>query len=444
MSTRADGLFTPTTPLSYPQAVQAMSALQSRGWRLSLDRMWRLIELAGLEDAIGPRDPSFIHVAGTNGKGSVTAFLQSILHAQGWRVGTFLSPYVYDLRERIQLGREPISEADFARICACLLEVASPLDASDVGGITEFELKTAMGFAYWKEQRCDWVALEVGLGGRLDATNVVASSCAVIVSIGLDHTEFLGTTHREIAREKAGILRPGVPAVVGLLPAEALEEVRRLASTIDAPVQVLGEDFFVAPEDDGRWSVSTKTRTYRGLVPGIVGAAQPANLAVAIAAAEAAGAILDAGKIPLGAKTAFIPGRFQILSYRGRTLILDGAHNGEAAEVLAQTLRDQRFETPMPVVMGMLQGHDPVRFVGPLAQLISVAHICPIAFHRTREPSDLVWEIRGIVPSAVPHASCEEALEAALSDAQPGMPVLVTGSFYLVGEIGRFVGADLH
>jgi dihydrofolate synthase/folylpolyglutamate synthase len=444
LSTRADGLFAPTTPLSYAQAVEAMSALQSRGWRLSLDRMWRLIELAGLDDAIGPKKPSFIHVAGTNGKGSVTAFLQSILDAQGWRVGTFLSPYVYDLRERIQLGREPISESDFARICACLLEAASPLEASDVGGITEFELKTAMGFAFWKEQRCDWVALEVGLGGRLDATNVVSSACGVIVSIGLDHTEILGTTHREIAREKAGILRPGVPAVVGQLPQEALEEVRSLAAEIEAPLQVLGEDFHLVAEGGGRWSISTKNRTYRGLVPGIVGAAQPANLAVAIVAAEAAGAILDAERIPLGAQTAFIPGRFQRLSYLGRTLILDGAHNGEAAEMLAQTLWDQGVEAPMPVVLGMLRGHDSVRFVEPLAPLISVAHICPIAFHRTREPADLVREISGIVPSAVPHASCEEALGAALSDARPGSPLLVTGSFYLVGEVGRLVGAGLR
>lgn len=444
LSTRADGLFTPTKPLSYPQAVEAMSAIQSRGWRLSLDRMWRLIEVAGLRDAIGPTNPSFIHVTGTNGKGSVTAFLQSLLHEQAWRVGTFLSPYVYDLRERIQLGREPISEEDFARICARLLEDAAPLETSEVGGVTEFELKTAMGFAFWKEQRCDWVALEVGLGGRLDATNVVASSCAVIVSIGLDHTEILGATHREIAREKAGILRPGVPAVVGSLPYEALEEVRKLAAEIEAPLYVLGEDFALDPEGDDRWSVSTKNRTYRGLVPGIVGAAQPANMAVAIAAAEAAGAIRDAERIPLGAQSAFVPGRFQRLAYRRRTLILDGAHNGEAAEVLAQTLRDQKFEAPMPIVMGMLQGHDAARFVRPLAPSISVAHICPIAFHRTREPSDLIREIRDIVPSVVSHASCKEALGAALNDARPGSPVLVTGSFYLVGDVGRLVGADLR
>lgn len=442
MTLRAPGIFTPIHCWSYAEAVRQMSALQTRGWRLSLDRMWRLIELAELEDSIGPRAPAFIHVTGTNGKGGVTAFLQSILDAQGWRVGTFLSPYVYDLRERVQCGREPISEEDFARLCAYVLERAAPLERTEMGGITEFELKTGLGFAYWKETGCDWVALEVGLGGRLDATNVVRSSCAVIVSIGLDHTEILGATHREIAREKAGILRRGVPAVVGSLPSEALDEVRRAAQELDAPVLVLGEDFGVEPEGDGLWSVTTPARTYRGLTPGIAGRPQPGNLALAIAAAEAAGAIRAPGAVAAGARHAFLPGRFQRFPYRERTLILDGAHNGEAAQMLAETLHDAGYTAPMPAVVGMLQGHDPTRFIAPLAPLISVAHLCPIAFHRTREPNSLAEAIGGLAQRVVAHGSCEEALESAVADAEPGSPVLVTGSFYLVGEIGRLVGAD--
>ncbi|MCH7945095.1 MAG: bifunctional folylpolyglutamate synthase/dihydrofolate synthase, partial [Armatimonadetes bacterium] len=186
--------------LSFDDAVARLGDLRRRGWRLGLDRMQEYVRRLGLQDKLGqPGGPKFIHVAGTNGKGSVVAFLQSMLVEQGFKTGAAYSPYVYDIRERVQLGRKLISKSDFARLAVRLLDVGEDLERTELGGPTEFELKTALGFAYWAEQGAEWVALEVGLGGRLDATNVVDPAASIIVSIGLDHTHILGETLSEIA-----------------------------------------------------------------------------------------------------------------------------------------------------------------------------------------------------------------------------------------------------
>ncbi|HEY0866603.1 MAG TPA: hypothetical protein VGE01_04465, partial [Fimbriimonas sp.] len=216
--------------MTYPEALAYVSGLEPRGWRLGLDRMQAFIDRAGLSQNVGRppgTDPAgkpgarFIHVAGTNGKGSVTAFLQSMLVEHGYRTGAFFSPYVVDPRERVQFGRSLISESDFASVVAHLKPIAESFSETEFGGITEFEFKTAVGVEYWRRKRCEWVALEVGLGGRLDATNVVHPACSAIVSIGYDHTQILGDTLEKIAFEKAGIVKPETPLVVGDVPEPA-------------------------------------------------------------------------------------------------------------------------------------------------------------------------------------------------------------------------------
>jgi dihydrofolate synthase / folylpolyglutamate synthase len=427
--------------MTYEQAIAYVASLAPRGWRLGLDRMEELVQRAGVSDAIGGEaGPRFIHMAGTNGKGSVTAYLQSMMVESGYQTGAFFSPYVYDIRERVQLGRHMISKADLVRLTEVLKPIEESFADTDFGGVTEFEFKTALGFKYWKEHSCDWVALEVGLGGRLDATNVVTPRASVVVSIGLDHTSILGNTHAEIAYEKAGVVKHGIPVVVGQLLPEAMEVVEREAEIHEAPIWRYGREVQVELEISGRhFKIHTPARTHDNLRPGLVGKMQIHNMALAVAAFDASGAYRDEKAVHKGTRTASLPGRFERRVYHGCDVVLDGAHNVEAATVLADTL-EQEFPTRRVVlVTGMVAGHEPARFYKPLAHLVDVAHVSPIAFHRALPPDEVATALMGEPFEVRSHVSASEALTAAHEDAGEGGLIVVTGSFYLVGEIARLL-----
>src|SRR5688500_11172275 len=213
--------------MTYTEARKYIESLQARGWRLGLDRMEAFLDRLG-----NPHDGlRAFHVAGTNGKGSVTGMIAACLTSAGYKTGSFYSPYVYDFRERIQIDGEMISEADVARLTALIKPVADEMACEEVGGPTEFEFKTAMAFVFWKEMGCEVAAVEVGLGGRLDATNVIEEPiCAVITEIGLDHQQYLGDTIEKIAFEKAGIIKPGRPVVTGVTDDRAHKVISEVAT----------------------------------------------------------------------------------------------------------------------------------------------------------------------------------------------------------------------
>jgi dihydrofolate synthase/folylpolyglutamate synthase len=420
--------------MTYQEAVAYIASLEPRGWRLGLDRMQEFVRRAELENATGlPGGPQYIHVAGTNGKGSTTAYLQSLMVEAGFRTGAFFSPYVVDPRERIQFGRQLIPQEDFARLTEELVPAAESLSETDFGGITEFEFKTALGFLYWKREACDWVALEVGLGGRLDATNVVRPAATIVVSISLDHMQFLGETLSAIAYEKAGIIKAGIPCMVGDLPAEAMKVVEQRANEAGAPLWRYGQEI--------RWAdgtVITPRREHTRVRTGIPGARQEINVSLAIAAMDAVGISGTSEQVSEGARLAYAPGRFEERTLNGKTVIFDGAHNPEAAEVLRKTL-DERFPgKSLILVTNMLQGHELDPFYRPLAA--SVAHIAPIDFHRRREVADTARELRPLIEEVREHLSVQDALSAAVAEARPQDLVVVTGSFYLVGEALRSIG----
>lgn len=424
--------------MTFEEAIACVTSLQGRGWRLGLDRMEEFLHRAGLDDALGrgPTSPRFIHVAGTNGKGSVTAFAQSLLVELGYRTGATYSPYVYDVLERIQFGRESVSPDEFALLVKTLWPIASDMEGTALGGPTEFEFKTAMGFLHWKRMRCEWVALEVGLGGRLDATNVVEPACSVVTTIDWDHAEILGDTLGKIAAEKAGIIKPGRPVVVGKMAEEPREVILEIAAERGAPAIVWGRDVF-AETQEGRVRVVGPGYSHDGLQPGIAGVVQPHNLALAIAALHAAGAVRDASEevIRRGAAAASIPGRMESRRAAGRDWILDGAHNAQAARSVVQSLVQGRM--PRTMIAGMLSGHDARTFFREFTESVASVHLAPIDFHRSRDPFELGCEIGDLFPRVEPHASVEEALDAAIAEGVE--PILVTGSFYLVGEVGRLL-----
>ena len=427
--------------MTYEEALRYLTDLAPRGWRLGLDRMQEFADRAGLSQFLGGLSgPSFIHVAGTNGKGSVTAFVQAMLLAAGHRTGAFFSPYVVDPRERVWFDNEMISEADFTRAIERLAPIAAGLDDTEFGGVTEFELKTAVGFEHWRLCDADWVALEVGLGGRFDATNVVTPRASVVVSIGMDHVQILGDTLEKIAFEKAGIVKPGIPVVVGEMQDSARNVILELANAAGSPVWRFGKEICLEAVSERAWRVDTPGSSVI-LRPSLYGEIQGHNAALAYAAMELSGAgggqdVADA------AERASLPGRFQRMEVRGREIILDGAHNSEAAENLCTTLR--RFLAGRPdarvtMVTGMVSGHDPAHFYRSLQGLAVSVHLAPIDFHRAVPPAELKIAIGALFDELFAHESLEDAMDAAIASTGASDVILVTGSFYLVGELIRLL-----
>lgn len=406
--------------MNYPDAIAYIASLEPRGWRLGLDRMEEFVRRAGLADALGgPGGPQFIHIAGTNGKGSTTAYAQSLLIEHGFNTGAFFSPFVVDPRERIQLNRDLISPDDLARLTTWLKPIAESLSETEFGGVTEFEFKAALGFLFWKRSRCDWVALEVGLGGRLDATNVITPRCSIITSISLDHTSILGGTVAEIAREKGGIVKEGIPVVVGDLPDEAFEVIDKIARERSACL--VPRRHFPMPQY------------------GIRGIRQAQNFDLAATALIAAGLELDEERLVLAARNAQIPGRFQIERIQGVDVVFDGAHNAESAQVLAESLTTDFPRRRWILVTNVVRGHGVPEFYLPLAPHSRSVKVVPIDSVRARPPAETASEI----PGAVPLESLASGLEAAFEEATSDDVVVVTGSFYLVGEALRLLATDI-
>jgi dihydrofolate synthase/folylpolyglutamate synthase len=407
--------------LNYEDAMSYISSLAPRGWRLGLDRMEEFARRAELFDSIGEAGgPQFIHVAGTNGKGSTTAFVQSLLIEHGYRTGAFFSPFVVDPRERIQLDRHLISKNAVARLTTHLKPIAESLSDTDFGGVTEFEFKAALGFLLWKRKGCDWVALEVGLGGRLDATNIVTPRASIITSISLDHTAILGDTISAIAFEKAGIIKPGVPVVIGSLPADAVRVIEVIAAERNSPL-IRAKEFPIHSE------------------LGIGGDMQPTNFNMACTALEAAGIQLNQDAIERAASRATIPGRFQIEQFQGKTIVLDGAHNIESAEGLARTLRARFPGRAVVLVTNLLSGHDAEGFFAPLLPLCEEVVVVPIDSPRSRTPEQTATLLRSLGGNPVVEERLASGLTTATQLARGDLIVVVTGSYYLVGDVLRLL-----
>jgi len=415
--------------MDFKEALTFVSSLAPRGWRLGLDRMQAFADFAGLGPYLGRPHPRFIHVAGTNGKGSTTAILQSIMVEAGYRTGAFYSPYVVDPRERWQFGRRLISESEFVEVVTHLKALAEAFESSEYGGITEFEFKTAIGFEYWKRMQCDWVALETGLGGRLDATNIIQPASTVIVSIGMDHMHILGDTHAMIATEKAGIIKPGIPVVLGDMSREALEAIEEIAKERESPVFRWGKEI----RQHGPW-LHFEDVELRFTKIGIPGSVQRINACLAAVAAWKAG-IHDPDAIVRGIAKASAPGRFEVREIEGRIVVFDGAHNGPAAKLLARELKKKFRGRSIHMVTSMLNGHEATDFFREFVGFAKSAHISPIDFFRAKPIEEIADAFLELKIPVTTHANGSDSLTAALRSATDDDVVVVTGSNYLVGEV---------
>jgi dihydrofolate synthase/folylpolyglutamate synthase len=390
------------------------------------------------------RYPS-VHIAGTKGKGSTAACLASILDAAGYRVGLYTSPHLHTFRERIQIAGRPIDSDLFARLMAELAAANAALVAErpDWGEATAFELATALALLAFARAEVDVAVVEVGLGGRLDATNVLLPEVAAITSISYDHTQILGDTLAEIAREKAGIIKPGRPVVSAPQRPEAEAVIVRTAAERDAPLLLGGRDWAVKGTP-ARFSYRGPGGELRDLRLVLRGAHQVENAGVALAVVQ----LLGARGLPIpepalrrGLAQVRWPGRLEVLRERP-LVVVDGAHNVDSAERLAQAMREEFAWRRLVLILGIARDKDIpgiVRALAPLAdEVVAVASHSP----RAAAPERILAAVGEVAPGVPARAagSVAAALDAALGRAGPEDLILVTGSLYAVAEAREALG----
>jgi dihydrofolate synthase / folylpolyglutamate synthase len=416
-------------------------ALHPKRIDLSLDRMWRVLEALGHPER---KLPPVIHVAGTNGKGSTIAFMHAMLEAAGARVHVYTSPNLVRLNERFRLGRAGggvLVSSD--ELVAALAECER---ANGDAPITVFEMETAAGFLLFSRHPADALLLEVGLGGRLDATNVIAEPLAsVITPVSIDHVEFLGDSLESIASEKAAIFKRGVPAVVSRQTEGPLSVIVQRAGEVGAPLHVAGQDW-VASEERGRLVYQDEQGLLDLPSPRLFGRHQIDNAGTAIAALRAAGFKLPPTAYDKGLVRAEWPARMQRLAAgdliahapAGSEIWLDGAHNPDGGRIVAGALADleERVSRPVVLVVGMLANKDRDGFLRNFTGLARRLIAVPIAQTAGVPAEEVAQTARAI---GIPADACAD-VAAALShigdlDLDPPPRILITGSLYLAGEV---------
>jgi dihydrofolate synthase / folylpolyglutamate synthase len=406
----------PRSRLNYKQALAWLYGLQRFGIKLGLENIRRLLHEScsgvcakrpALAVASGSR-PKVVHVAGTNGKGSVCAMIDSICRAQGYRTGLFISPHLVSFRERIRVNGEMISEETAADGLTTIRDLIADWDPHP----TLFEVTTAVALKHFGDAKIDIAILETGLGGRLDATNAVQSDVSIITPIALDHEKWLGHTLAQIASEKTGIIKPGVPVVSAPQHPEAEEVIRARAAECGSPVQFINEAYHRSPV-------------------ALRGEYQKQNAAVAIAAIHAANIQLGEKAIVRGLAAIEWPARFQ--KWDERTII-DGAHNPGAAHILAQTWREVFGDQKATLVLAVLSDKDLRGICEALAPIAESVLLPKIRSERATAPWELA-KIFSVITPSVPHSITSTIGDALmLARAKPD-PILITGSLHFAGEV---------
>lgn len=419
--------------ITHPRLSERVDA----GIRLGLARVGEFLTELGSPQLAVP----VIHIAGTNGKGSTSAMCAAALRASGLRVGVTMSPHLQHLNERIVVDGQPISDAVFDALLEELHQRAVLWAGDDLPPgkppLTYFELLIVAAFVHFSRSQLDVAVIEVGLGGRLDATNLVKPLVTAITTIGLDHCDRLGPDHASVASEKAGILKEGVPMVVGELPRDALSVVRSMAAERRAPLLVQGEQYS-ATGHPGDFAVQVGERSYEGLKVGLAGQHQVHNAAVAVAVLAQLQDLAPAlapteAAIREGLAAAHNPGRCEWLS---PTLLVDGAHNAEAAEALARYLESLPRDTPRTLLLGASQDKDIRSVAATLAPQVDRVLTSACRHPRALPPGALAEALVGLDLPVLPAGPVEQALP--LAQQGDGL-LIVAGSLFITGAVRELV-----
>lgn len=415
--------------MDYRESLEYLYGLQRFGIKLGLDNIHQILSRLHHPERAYP----IVHVAGSNGKGSVCAGLSSILLQAGRRTGLYSSPHLHSFTERIRIKGQAISEAEAVAL------IASVRAASDDIPVTFFEFTTAMALLHFEQQEVEVAILEVGMGGRLDATNAVRPQVTVITPICLDHSEHLGIDLAAIAAEKAGIIKPQIPLVIGEQQPAALQVLSDRARDLQAPVYRFGRDFTVKTVDNS-FDYKGLDLSLAGLQSGLHGVHQHHNLGVALATAEVLsgqGMDIPTASLQAGVAAARWPGRLEWWREE-RTILLDGAHNEGGAKVLAAYL-DSLAVTGIRWVVGAKATKDIANILRPVLPMVSRLY-CTVPPVEDAEPAESIARLAsdaGVTACCFDHPA--SALAEALADRHEGEIVLVAGSLFLVAAAREYL-----
>ena len=415
--------------MNYREALAWLYATQRFGIKLGLENIERLLHSLSIDFArlnLGSANASravsgasreiipfrVIHVAGTNGKGSICAMIEAITRAAGYRTGLFTSPHLISFRERVRVNGEKISENEVAGGLTEIRELIGSWDPHP----TFFEIATALALQHFQKTRCEILVLETGMGGRLDATNAVQSSVSVITPIDFDHEKWLGHSIGQIAKEKAGIIKPRIPVVSAPQRREAEVIIRQRAEQCDAPLQFVSD----------LW---TKTRI------ALRGEHQKMNAALAIAALQATDIKVSDEATARGLSSVEWPARFQIWNER---IVIDGAHNPASARILAQTWREEFGDEHATILLAILRDKNAAEIVQAFAPIATRFVLPQIRSERAMPPSELAELLSATTPS-LPYSITPSVAEAISAAQRTSERVLITGSLHFAGEALAFL-----
>ncbi len=412
--------------MNYNEALTFIHSVSNYFCKPGLDRIKKLTRQLG-----NPQDDlKFIHIAGTNGKGSLCAFLSEIFKTNGKKVGVYTSPYILRFNERISINGIPISNEDLARICSIVKDFCEQMEDKP----TEFEIITAIAFKYFKEQNCDLVILECGLGGRLDATNIIKSPLlSIITGIDFDHQNFLGNTIELIAKEKAGIIKEKCPILWCGENTEAKEIIEKEAREKncefyinDAPISINKYDFL---------GTEFSFKEYKNLNISLLGSYQPKNASNAISAIEILnknGMNISNSDIETGLKNAKWPARFELLSKKP-LIIFDGSHNPEGVTAAVNSIKRYFGNKKVNIISGVMRDKDYSFIAKSIAEIANTVHCVTVDNPRSLSSQEYAETFKSNNINAKGYDSVKEALTCALEDKDT--PLVCLGSLYLYGEI---------
>jgi len=426
--------------MDYEQALKYIHGTYKFGSKLGLENITELLNRLG-----NPQEKfASIHVAGTNGKGSVTSMITHVLVQAGYKTGMFISPYLENFTERIQVNLKEIPRDDLARITQKVKQKVEDMVKEGFNHPTEFEIVTAIGFTYFAEVDVDIAVVEVGLGGRLDATNVLKPILSVITSISYDHMDILGDTLEKIAYEKAGIIKEGVPVVSYPQDLEAAQVIRRVAAERKSQLTEVSPEQVRVKEQSFDMQVFDFTfedQHYHNLKIKLPGDHQILNAATALTALMVArknGVALNDGDIYAGLEKTVWPGRLEKLSDKP-FIVIDGAHNASGANALAQAMKAYFKDRRIKLVLGILEDKEVEAIISSVCPLASEVIVTTPDSPRAMPPERLAERVRAYCQNVSVEPNVERALDIAIQDLDEDDLLLVSGSLYLIGKVRSYI-----
>ncbi len=410
------------------------------GIRPGLDRVKRLLEQVGNPE----QHVKLVHVAGTNGKGSTVTYLRNLLNTHGFRVGTFTSPYIERFEERISLDGEPIDSERLASYIGVLKPICEDISQTSLGPPTEFEIITVLSLMYFNDEEVDFALIEVGLGGRLDSTNVIHPILSLITSIGMDHTDILGDTYEEIAFEKAGIIKTEIPIASNVQGKEAAPVIGKKAEEMKAPYFRLGIDYsyeLIPSKGWGeRFHVTMDGNRFEHLEIQMKGRHQVKNATLALFAlyllSKKEGFLLDKAEIKQGLLQSKWPGRLEVV-YKEPQIVVDGAHNAEAIKELITSVNEQWEPKQVTVLMSVLKGKPFEEMLAFMLENFQKITLTPFDFSHSYRYNELCDKFKN--QSINIQKNWKKTIDTFLEQNQPDEVLLITGSLYFVSQVRTYI-----